>query len=177
MNSDLMRAFQFTVEDLAHNKQGRLSPQQVTRLQRNNRAGAVIMFILLIPSAVFTFIVLRPIIFKEQGMFDDLWRLSGGVALALITLLFFLNFFKFLLRKKDPVVTKVQGKVRSVISREERDHEGDKVTMYYVVIDEQEIRIRRLQTGVFHEGHTYAIYRDAVLGNLSVEHIGGPPEA
>lgn len=137
----------------------------------------MIMFILLIPSAAFTFIVLRPIIFNEQGIFDDFWRLFGGLALALITLLFLVNFFKFLLRKKNPVVTKVQGKVRSVISREERDHEGDKVTVYYVVIDEQEIRIRRLQTGVFHEGHTYAIYRDAVLGNLSVEYLSGPAEA
>jgi len=135
------------------------------------------MFIFLIPSAVFTFIVLRPIILNEQGPFEDLWRLLGGMALALLSVLFLLNFFRFLLRKKNPVVKKVQGKVRSVISHEERDHEGDKVTVHYVVIDEQEIRIRRLQTGAFQEGHTYAIYRDAVLGNLSVEHLGGPPEA
>jgi len=88
-----------------------------------------------------------------------------------------MNFFKFLFRKKDPVVTQVQGKVRGIISREERDHEGDKVTVYYVLIGEKEINIRKHQAAVFQEGHTYAIYRDAVLGNLSVEHLGGPPEA
>ena len=177
MNSDLMRAFNFTADDLTHNKQGRLSQRQTTRLKTNNRLGAIIMFILLLPSAVFTFVVLRPVIFTEVGLFDDLFRLLGGVALSLLSLLFLGNFFRFLLRKKNPVVTKVQGKVSSVISREERDHEGDKVIVHYVVIGNEEIHIQQRQAATFQEGHTYAIYRDAVLGNLSIEHLGGPPEA
>lgn len=177
MNSDLMRVSNFTADDLTHNKQGGLSPRQAARLKTNNRIGAIVMFIFLVPSAIFTFVVLRPVIFKEVAPFDDLFRLLGGVALLLLSLLFFGNFFKFLLRKKNPVVTKVQRKVSSVISREERDHEGDKVTVHYVVIGEEEINIKERQAVVFQEGYTYAICRDAVLGNLSVEHLGGPPEA
>lgn len=177
MNSDLMRAFNFTADDLIHNKQNRLSPRQAARLKTNNRLGAIILFIFLLPSAIFTFVVLRPVLFKEVAPFDDLWRLLGGVALLLLSLLFLGNFIRFLFRKKNPVVTMVQGKVSSVISREERDHEGDKVRVHYVVIGEEEIHIQQRQAAVFREGHTYTIYRDAVLGNLSVEHLGGPPEA
>jgi len=177
MNSDLMRAFNFTADDLTHNKQGRLSPRQAARLKTNNRLGAIVMFVFLLPSAAFTFVVLRPIIFKEMAPFDDLWRLLSGVALLLLSLLFFGNFFRFLFRKKNPVVAKVMGMVSTVISREERDHEGDRVTVHYVVIGDNEIHIQQRQAAVFQEGHTYVIYRDAVLGNLSVEHLGGPPEA
>ena len=177
MSSDLMQSFRFTTDDLMHNKQGRLSPRQATRLKNNNRIGAVIMFILLLVSAVFTVILLRPFVFDGMAPFDELVRLLGGLALSLLSLLFLANFFKFLFRKKDPVVTQIQGKVSGVISREERDHEGDKVMVYYVEIGDQEINIQRHQATAFQEGHTYAIYRDAVLGNLSVEHLGGPPAA
>jgi len=177
MNSDLLHAFNFTEDDLVYNRRGTLSPRQAARYKSNNRIGAIVMIILLIPSAVATFYIWWPILFGEKALLEDLWRLFGGSILTFVTLLLFLNLIKFLLRKKDPVVTKIEGKVGGVISREERDHEGDKVIIHYVVIDGQEIQIQKRQASVFREGHTYAMYRNAVLGNLAVEQRGGPPEA
>jgi len=177
MNSDLMRVFRFTADDLAYNKQGRLSPRQVTRLKRNNRVGAVIMFILLLVSLTFTVVVLRPFAFNGVAVTDNLFRFLGGLGLVLLSIFFLMHFLKFLFRTNTPVVTKLQGKVHGVITRKERDSEGDILTVHYLQIGEQEIHIQEYQAPVFQEEHTYAIYQDKALGNISVEHLGGPPEA
>lgn len=179
MNSDLMRAYNFSPEDLAHNKQGRLSPKQVVRLKKNNRAGAILMFILLLIIIPFTVIVLRPLVINGvSSIIDDFFRLFGGGVLLLFSLLFLLNFFKFLLRTDNPVVTKIEGEARGIISRKEKTTDSDGgamwVTVHYVLIGDQEVQIQQRHTSLFQEGHTYAIYRDKVLGIVSVEHLAGP---
>lgn len=174
MNSDLMQAFNFTADDLAHNKQGRLSPRQINRLKVNNRVGAVVMLVLLFVSVVLTLVLFWPFIFSGLVLIDGLFRLLGGLVLGFLSLLFFANFFRFLFRTSNRVITKVVGDLRGVINRKERDHEGDKVTVYYVLIGEQEIPIWERQSRLFQDGHTYAIYIDKILGNISVEHLGGP---
>ena len=78
MNSELMQTFNFTTNDLAYNKKGRLSPRQSANLEKNNRTVATIMLILLLVSASFTIVVLRPYIFDGVEQFDDLARTSQG---------------------------------------------------------------------------------------------------
>jgi hypothetical protein len=180
MNSDLMQAFHFTADDLMHNKQGRLSPQQVTRLKSNNRTGAIILFILLLVSVPVTVFLLWPFIFNGLEVANSVnrWlRLGSGIGLGLLSLLFLLNIFKFLLRTDNPVVTKVEGMCHGIISRREGSEEtGGRVTVYYAQIGEQELRLYKRQVPIIQAENTYAFYVDKVLGILSVEHLGGPPE-
>jgi hypothetical protein len=178
MNSDLMRAYNFSPDDLAQNKQGRLSPRQVSRLKKNNRIGAILMFIFLLVTAPFTVIVLRPLVINGVSSFvDDFFRIFGGGVLLLLSLLFFFNLFKFLLRTNNPVVTKVEGVAQGIISRKEKTTDSDGgamyVTVYYVLIGEQEVQVQQRHTSLFQEGYTYAVYKDKVLGIVSVEQLGG----
>ena len=174
-----MQAFQFTADDLTHNKQGKFSARQAAAMKSNNRIGALLMFIFLILSAVFGFIVARPILFGQVGLFDDIFRLIGGGFLAFLTLFFLWHFLRFVLRTGKPSITKFEGTVERVFSRQEEDKNaefGGMITVHLIAIAGREIYIQQRQMSAFHQGHRYALYVDKLFGILSVEYLGGPLE-
>ena len=178
MSTELMKAFNFTADDLAHNKAGKLSPSQVARYKRAMRGGGILFFFLMLICWVATYFTLVPF---SQGLSisDNLGRLIGGVVLVGLALLFLVFTFQSLFPKIKPAFINAQGKAQFV-SRDSStpNSQGGSTTStsYYVVIDGNEYDIGGSDKyEAFEQGHIYAIYMDAFIGILSVEHIG-PPE-
>jgi hypothetical protein len=172
MTTELMKAFDFTAEDLSYNKAGKLSPQQATRFTRKKRMGIILFIVLTLAAGVGAFITLQSFLLEETAISDNIGRFIGGCALAGLTLLFL--YFSF--QTDGPVIQKAQGKAQ-IISREESrtDAEGHTTheTGYHVVIGEHEFSVDRDKVQVFEQGHIYTVYNENFLaGILSVEYNG-----
>ena len=172
MTTELMKAFDFTAEDLSYNKMGKLSPGQAARFAQKKRTGIILFIVLTLAAGVGSFFVLQPFLLEGIAISDNLGRFVGGVALAGLTLLFL--YFSF--QTDGPVIQKAQGKAQ-FISREENrtDAEGHTTheTGYYVLIGDHEFSVDRDKVQAFEQGHIYTVYNENFLtGILSVEYNG-----
>jgi len=177
MTTELMQAFDFTADDLAHNRTGQLSPRQVKRFKKASTRSRIVAFFVALAFGFGAYIVLLP--FIDQGLVpgENLVRLIGGIVLAGLAL-----FFLFAMFEKDkPVIKSAQGKVQFVSRDSDVTHDDGTVTSstsYYVVIGDEQFSIDSGQYQFFNQGHVYTIYREAseLSGILSVEYHG-PPES
>jgi hypothetical protein len=174
MTTELMKAFDFTAEDLSYNKMGKLSPGQAARFSRKKGTGIVVFIVLTLAAGIGTFFVLQPFLLEGIAISDNAGRFIGGCVLAGLTLLFL--YFSF--QTDGPVIKKSQGKAQFVRREESTmDDEGHTTTdiMYYVVIGDREFGIDRDKVQVFEQGHIYTVYNDNfLLGILSIEYNGPP---
>ena len=170
-----MKAFDFTENDLANNRIGKLSPRQADRYKRSNTWGKVLFFFLMLGFGVGTYFTLGPILLKNLSIHDHLGQFIGGVILDGLALL----FLYFLFEKESPVIRSVQGPVQFVTREAEMpgaDGQTYHSTRYYVVIDGHEFDVGSDRYPLFKQGHIYAIYSEVFIGILSVEYIGPPAE-
>lgn len=168
-----MEAFNFTADDLAYNKAGKLSPRQAARYRKANGAGKVFFFFLMLGVGAGAFFVLRPFVLQGLSIADNLGRLIGGVVLVGLTLL----FLYFLFEKAEPVIISAQGEAQFV-SRESETTDGQghttSSTSYYVSLGDHEFGVESSKFQAFKQGHMYAIYKEVFIGILSAEYIGPP---
>ena len=173
MNPELMQAFDFTADDLAYNKAGKLSPRQAAKYNKTMKQGNALLFIVMVGFAIGAFFTLRPFILQGLSMADNVARFIGGIVLVVIGLWILYSLFQ----KDSPVVTSAQGKAQFV-SRETYDTDADgntnSSTLYYVVLGDEEFSVGRDKYQLFEQGHFYAIYKEAYMGVISVEYIGPP---
>ncbi len=170
MTTELMKAFDFTAEDLAFNKMQQLSPRQTRRLKKNRgqtTVGLTLFMLAIGTGAVFT---LLPFIRQTLSITDDVGRLIGGVVLAGLSLII---LFLLLMGDEEPVVKSVRGKAQFLRKESDVDNEVSS-TSYYVVIGEREFVVERDKYQALTQGHIYTIYSAVGLGILSIEYIGPP---
>ena len=174
MSTELMKAFNFTADDLAHNKRGELSSQQAARFSKASKKSAVLFFLFTLGFGTGAYFALAPFILQGLSITGNIDRLIGGIVLAGLALFLFYLVFQ----KDEASVESVQGKAQFV-SRESSSTDSDghvsDSTNYYVVIGDHEFDIGREKYKVFNQGHIYTIYNaKSLLGILSVEYIGSP---
>ncbi|HKJ39157.1 MAG TPA: hypothetical protein VJ972_10295 [Anaerolineales bacterium] len=172
MTTELMKAFDFTAEDLSYNKMGKLSPGQAARFSRKKGTGIVVFIILTLAAGIGAFFMLQPFLLNGVSISENTGSFIGGCVLAGLTLLFL--YFSF--QTDGPVIQKAQGKAQ-FISREENrtDAEGHTTheTGYYVLIGDHEFSVDRDKVQAFEQGHIYTVYNENFLtGILSVEYNG-----
>jgi len=177
MSAELMKAFEFTADDLAHNKMGKLSPRQAKRYKKSSNRGNIALFFIMLAFGIAAFFTLLPFFLDGLAITDNLARLIGGLVLAGLTLFFFYLMFQ----KDEPVIKGAQGKVQFVSRESDTTHDDGTVTSstsYYVLIGDERFTINSEQYQFFNQGHIYAIYKEtSMLGKiLSIEYIG-PPES
>ena len=174
MSIELMKAFNFTADDLAHNKMGKLSAQQTARFSKTSKKGTVLLILLTLGLGTGAYFTLAPFILQGLGITGNVDRLIGGIVLTGLALFFFYLGFQ----KDEPGIESAQGKAQ-FISRESSstDSEGhvSHFTNYYVVIGDHEFDIGREKYKLFNQGHIYTVYNaKSLLGILSVEYNGPP---
>ena len=174
MSTELMQAFDFTTDDLAHNKMGKLSPRQTAKYNKAMKGGNALLFVVMAGFSVGAFFALRPFILQAFSIPDNLGRFIGGMVLFVISLWILYSLFQ----KDSTVVTSAQGKAQFV-SRETTDTDGDgnmtHSTLYYVVLGDEKFSVERSKYKFFQQGHNYTIYKEAFMGIISIEYLG-PPE-
>ena len=177
MSTELMKAFDFTADDLVQNKMGKLSPRQMKRYKSASKRGTVASFFIMLAFGIGAYFTLLPFLSEGLPVTGNLIRLIGGVVLAGIALFFLYAMFE----KDNPVIRSAQGKVQFV-SRESDSTDQDGTvtssTSYYLVVGDEHFSINSGQYQFFNQGHIYAIYQEvSVLSRIiSVEYIG-PPES
>jgi hypothetical protein len=177
MSTELMKAFDFTEEDLAHNKAGKLSPRQLKRLKRASNRGRIVSFFVMLAFGIGAYFTLNPFLLDGLAIAGNVVRLVGGIILAGLSLFFLYAIFE----RDNPVIKSAQGKVQFVSRESDTPNEDGTVTSstsYYVVIGNERFTINSGQYQFFNQGHIYAIYKEvSVLSRiLSIEYIG-PPES
>ena len=173
MSTELMQTFDFTADDLAHNKAGKLSPRQMKQYRNASNRGRIFSFFVMLAFGIAAYFTLLPFGSEGLALKDDLVRLIGGIVLTGLSL-----FFLYAMFGKDvPVVKSAQGKVQFVSRDSDMTHDDGTVTSstsYYVVIGDEQFTINSGQYQFFNQGHVYAIYKEtSVLSKiLSVEYFG-----
>ena len=177
MTTELMQAFDFTADNLAHNKTGQLSPSQLKRFKRASTRSSIVAFFVALAFGFGAYVTLLP--FWDQGLVpgENLVRLIGGILLAGVALF----FLYAMLQKDNPVIKSAQGKVQFISRDSDVTHDDGTVTSstsYYVVIGDEQFSIDSKQYQFFNQGHIYTIYKEIseLPGILSVEYHG-PPES
>jgi hypothetical protein len=177
MSAELMKAFDFTADDLAHNKAGKLSPRQLQRFKKASNRSSIFAFLVMLAFGIGAYFTLSPFLLDGLPIPGNIVRLIGGIILAGLSL-----FFLYALFEKDkPVIKSAQGKIQFVSRESDMTHDDGTVTSstyYYVVIGNEQFSINSGQYQYFNQGHIYAIYKEvSVLSRiLSIEYIG-PPES
>lgn len=177
MTTELMQAFDFTADDLAHNKAGTLSPRQLERYQKTSSKSRVVAFLVTLAFGIGAYFTLLPFISQESALTDNLTRLIGGIVLAGLSLFFLFTIFE----KDKPVIKSAKGKVQFISRESDMTHDDGTVTSstsYYLVIGDEQFSVDSGQYQFFNQGHIYTIYREASMlsGIISVEYHG-PPES
>lgn len=176
MTTELMQAFDFTTDDLAHNKVGKLSPRQLKRYQSTSIKSRVVAFLVMLAFGLGAYFTLLPFISQEISLTDNLIRLLGGIALVGLAIFFLFTIFE----KDKPTIKSAQGKVQFISRENTMRHDDGSVTSstsYYVVIGDEQFPIDSGHYQFFNQGHIYTIYKEASMLSkiLSVEYHG-PPE-
>lgn len=177
MSAELMEAFNFTVDDLAFNKRGELSPEQKARFAKEAKRSSIMVVLFTLGFGAGAIFTMMPFIRQGLSITDNLGRFIVGVVLVGLALFFFYLIFQ----KDAPVIKSAQGKIQFV-SRESDTTDEDGIvtssTSYFVVIGDEQFTINSGQYQFFNQGHIYAIYKEvSVLSRiLSIEYIG-PPES
>lgn len=177
MGTELMEAFDFTADDLALNKAGKLSSRQIKRFKKASLRGRIVSFLIMLAFGIGAYFTLLPFLFEGLTPSGDLVRFIGGVVLAGIALFFLYAMFE----KDKPVIQSAQGKIQFVSRESDMTHDDGSITSstsYYVVIGNERFSIDSGKYQFFNQGHIYAIYKELSLlsGILSIEYIG-PPES
>jgi hypothetical protein len=177
MSVELMNAFDFTADDLAHNKAGKLSARQLKRLQKASNKGRIVSFFVMLAFGIGAYFTLSPFLLDELTVAGNIVRLIGGIILAGVSVFFLYAIFE----RDNPVIKSAQGKVQFVSRESDTTHDDGTVTSstsYYVVIGNEQFPINSGQYQYFNQGHIYTIYKEvSVLSRiLSIEYIG-PPES
>jgi len=172
-----MKAFDFTADDLAQNKAGRLSPCQLKRLKRASNRGRIVSFFVMLAFGIGAYFTLSPFLIDGLMIVGNIVRLIGGIILAGLALFFLYAIFE----RDKPVVKSAQGKIQFISRESDMTHDDGTVTSstsYYVVIGDERFTVNSGQYQFFNQGHIYAIYKEtSMLGKiLSIEYIG-PPES
>lgn len=173
MSLELMQAFDFTSEDLAINKSGKLSPRQIKRYKKASNRGRIASFFIMLAFGVGAYFTLRPFFFEGLAVAGNLVRLIGGIVLTGVALFFLYAMFE----KDKPVVKSAEGKVQFVSRESETplsDGTSTTTTTYYVVIGDERFVVGPDKYQLFNQGDIYAIYKEvSVLSSiLSIEYIG-----
>jgi len=173
MSAELMEAFDFTADDLAHNKVGKLSPGQKARFAKATRKSSIMTFIFTLGFGAGAVITLLPFFIQGLSITDNLGRFIGGIVLAGLSLFFFYLIFQ----RDEPVIKSAQGKAQFVSRENDTTHEDGTVTSstsYFVVIGDDHFSIEPEKYQYFNQEHIYTIFKEtAVLSRiLSIEYIG-----
>jgi hypothetical protein len=181
MTDKLMTAFDFTVEDLDHNRRGQISPRQQAMAAKSTgqtRRGLVIITIICLAVAFWLALpFLRSMSLAPANETQGLMQLICSVGLFGLGLLFFSGLFN----KPETGIKSAEGKVQ-FISRESsttREDGGmDTHTTFYIVVGEDEFVLQSEQYDAFTQGHVYRVYGGSRMlfdsEILSVEYMGPP---
>jgi hypothetical protein len=176
MSTELMRAFDFTGDDLALNRAGQLSPRQTERVRRRARNTKIRAVVFGLIAGVIAIYLLLPFILALSVKAAGVGQLIGGLVLAGLSLL----LLSEIAEKPRTDVQSAQGKAQ-FLRRESTDVDGEgqpigTTTQYYVVIGEHEFTLQRADYEAFTQGHVYNIYfLTGPTEVLSIEYVG-PPE-
>ncbi|HSG45749.1 MAG TPA: hypothetical protein VLA72_21610 [Anaerolineales bacterium] len=176
MTTELMQAFDFTSDDLAHNKSGNLSPRQLERYQKTSSKSRVVALFVTLAFGVGAYFTLLPFISQESALTENLTKLIGGIVLAGLSFFFLLTIFE----KDKPVIKSARGKVQFISRESDMTHDDGTVTSstsYYVVIGDEQFSVDSSQYQFFNQGHIYTIYREAsILSRIVSIEYHGPPD-
>jgi hypothetical protein len=163
----LESAFQFTAEDLALNREGKISPRQFNRLQKFNISPKILIPFLIMLSGVCVFIL--PVSEADAVYFDLRTRFFTWVFLSLLFIPLVLiqhNSASKAIRPDMPVFA-VEGEIRL------RTDTPRTITYYFVQIGATELSITKEQYEALIEGKRYrAYYTRPIKWVLSVEELG-----
>lgn len=173
MTTELMQAFDFTADDLAHNKIGKLSPRQTKRYEKTSNKSRVVAFLISLAFGIGAYFTLLPFIFQGLKLTENLGRFIGGIALTGLALFFFYTLFE----KDKPVINNARGKVQFVSRESDITHDDGSITTstsYYLVIGDERFNINADQYQFLNQGHIYTIYEEASMLSkiLSIEYHG-----
>ena len=174
MNQKIMVAFGFTADDLAHNQEGRLSPDQTERLKKNMRKNKRIFLILGIITLIIAIYFAIPYIQAMSFNGAKLLNLLGPVALLALSVLFFSGLFE----KTDAAIMQSEGRVQFISKESAIDDDGTQVskTYFYIVVGKDTFSVEPEQYDAFTQGHRYRVFSVQktlfLTGILSIEYLG-----
>ena len=151
---DVGTLLQFTSDDLALNRQGKLSPGQIARLRAITRAQRI--YYLLILGFVVILSIVMNLVFST--------KVQPGVAFAMVILSIlivvvcaaFIVYFSARAQRKlaQGTVNSARGKVSSFKYRKNRNSSY----RYYVKVENVLFRVSDSLFAAFHNGHSYIVY-------------------
>jgi len=177
MPTDLMTAFDFTNEDLLHNRTGDLSPRQQQAQKKYSGKNRVQMAVAGLVFGVAGIVLLLPFIRTFSPDAAPIWRIVVGGASIAVGLFFGSGIFDKYTIKIEETEGRAQF-LRRESSSTDADGTTSSSTTNLLVIGGFEFPVKLAQYDALNQGHVYKAYFSRAPYQIwSIEYIGPPPEA